>query len=274
MNTPTAPTESPRESSTVANLAALIGQGGRLGQGSELKVGLVKMWFGRVRWQFGKIYGPESEIVALWSFPDSIQSEEKARPLLVKRVSQLEQLFSSISTSGRAALAKPGALCHSIFIGHGRSPVWRELKDFLADRLSLQWDEFNRDSVAGIATTDRLVQMLDNASFAFLVMTAEDEHADATRHARANVVHEVGLFQGRLGMRRAIVLLEEGCHEFSNIHGLSHIPFSCGHVSSAFEKLEGFLSVNTSSEFNPADRSNAPKKTEFYSSSPSAKATR
>ncbi|MBK7326596.1 MAG: nucleotide-binding protein [Propionivibrio sp.] len=65
-------------------------------------------------------------------------------------------------------------------------------------------------------------------------MTAEDEHADATVHARANVIHEVGLFQGRLGMRKAIVLLEEGCHEFSNIHGLSHIPFSRGQVFSTF----------------------------------------
>ena len=83
--------------------------------------------------------------------------------------------------------------------------------------------------------------MLDNASFAFLVMTAEDEHADTTVHARANVIHEVGLFQGRLGMRKAIVLLEEGCHEFSNIHGLSHIPFSRGRVSSAFEEIRRVL---------------------------------
>ena len=29
--------------------------------------------------------------------------------------------------------------------------------------------------------------------------------------ARMNVIHEVGLFQGRLGFERAIVLLEEGC---------------------------------------------------------------
>ena len=27
-------------------------------------------------------------------------------------------------------------------------------------------------------------------------MTAEDEHADGTKHARENVIHEVGLFQG------------------------------------------------------------------------------
>jgi predicted nucleotide-binding protein len=61
--------------------------------------------------------------------------------------------------------------------------------------------------------------MLDAASFAFLIMTAEDEHADKTFHARRNVLHEIGLFQGRLTFEKAIVLLEEGCTEFSNIHG-------------------------------------------------------
>jgi hypothetical protein len=38
--------------------------------------------------------------------------------------------------------------------------------------------------------------MLDQARFAFLVMTAEDEQADGNHHARMNVIHEVGLFQG------------------------------------------------------------------------------
>jgi predicted nucleotide-binding protein len=38
-------------------------------------------------------------------------------------------------------------------------------------------------------------------------MTAEDEQADGNHHARMNVIHEVGLFQGRLGFERAIVLL-------------------------------------------------------------------
>ena len=40
-----------------------------------------------------------------------------------------------------------------------------------------------------------------------------------------NVVHEAGLFQGRLGFTRAIVLLEEGCAEFSNIQGLQRSDF-------------------------------------------------
>jgi len=65
--------------------------------------------------------------------------------------------------------------------------------------------------------------MLDDAIFAFLIMTAEDQHNNAKTHARQNVVHEVGLFQGRLGSRKAIILLEDGCNEFTNIVGISQI---------------------------------------------------
>ena len=135
----------------------------------------------------------------------------------------------------------------TVFVGHGRSHIWRELKDFLEDRLGLQVDEFNRISTAGIATTERLSAMLDAASIAFLVMTAEDEQADGQFRARENVIHEVGLFQGRFGFQRAIVLLEEGCQEFSNITGLGQIRFPPGSVSAAFEEIrkvlerEGFI---------------------------------
>lgn len=105
----------------------------------------------------------------------------------------------------------------------------------------MQWDEFNREAVAGITTFGRISDMLDSASFAFLVMTAEDQHSDTTTHARQNVVHEVGLFQGRLGPRKAIILLEEGCNEFSNIVGLSQIRFPNGQISAVFEEIRRVL---------------------------------
>ena len=86
-----------------------------------------------------------------------------------------------------------------IFIGHGHSLVWRELKDFITERLNLPYDEFNAKSAAGISTIARLEEMLNNAAFAFLVFTAEDELADGEMQARMNVVHEAGLFAGHLG---------------------------------------------------------------------------
>lgn len=128
-----------------------------------------------------------------------------------------------------------------IFIGHGGSPLWRELKDHIKDELRLQPDEFNRVAIAGVATADRLKQMLDDAAFAFLVLTAEDERSDGGMQARMNVIHEVGLFQGRLGFHRAIVLLEEGCAEFSNINGLGQLRFPRGKISAIFHDIDKLL---------------------------------
>ena len=146
-------------------------------------------------------------------------------------------LQKGMKMSGKSVAKTAG----KIFLGHGRSAVWRDLKDFVQDRLKLPWDEFNREPTAGMSTKERLEAMLDEAVFAFLVMTAEDERADGTKQARMNVIHEVGLFQGRLGFERAIVLLEEGCDEFSNIQGITQIRFPAGKIGSQFEEIRRVL---------------------------------
>jgi predicted nucleotide-binding protein len=83
--------------------------------------------------------------------------------------------------------------------------------------------------------------MMSQAAFAFLIMTAEEESADASLQARPNVIHEVGLFQGQLGLHRAIVMLEDRCSEFSNIIGLSQIRFPQGDIAARFEEVRRVL---------------------------------
>jgi predicted nucleotide-binding protein len=46
--------------------------------------------------------------------------------------------------------------------------------------------------------------------------------------------HELGLFQGRLGFARAIVLLEKRVEEFSNIDGIVQIGFDKGRIKETF----------------------------------------
>jgi hypothetical protein len=124
-----------------------------------------------------------------------------------------------------------------IFIGHGRSPLWLVLKDHLTNHFKLEVEDFNRTSAAGIPTTAHLRKKIDSCEMAFVVMTAEDEQADGSLHARENVVHEVGLSQGCLGFERAIVVLEDGCSEFSNIAGLGQIRFYTNDVRSCFDEV-------------------------------------
>jgi predicted nucleotide-binding protein len=140
-----------------------------------------------------------------------------------KKIAQEQQVNSKTGTT--------------VFIGHGKSPLWRELKEFLVDRLHLAVNEFNSVPTAGVPTAERLTEMLDAAAFAFLIMSAEDEQPDGKLRARENVVHEAGLFQGRLGFKKAIILLEQGCEEFSNIHGLGQLRFGKGNISALFEEI-------------------------------------
>ena len=123
------------------------------------------------------------------------------------------------------------------FIGHGRSPEWLKLRHFLENTLELPYEEFNRIPQAGKITSIRLKEMLESCCMAFLVMTGEDKHTDGTLHARENVIHEIGLFQAQLGYERAIILLEDGCEEFSNIEGLGQIRFSKGNIKETFGEV-------------------------------------
>jgi predicted nucleotide-binding protein len=65
-------------------------------------------------------------------------------------------------------------------------------------------------------------------------MTGEDETAEGGLRARQNVVHEAGLFQGRLGFSRAIAVIEEAVEVFSNLDGVQQIRFPQGRIREAF----------------------------------------
>jgi len=112
-----------------------------------------------------------------------------------------------------------------VFIGHGRSQAWRALADHLRDHHGYRVVTFESAPRTGFAISDVLAEMAARTSFAILIHTAEDEQADGGRRARQNVVHETGLFQGILGFRRAIVIRERGCEDFSNLLGIQELLY-------------------------------------------------
>jgi Predicted nucleotide-binding protein containing TIR-like domain len=120
------------------------------------------------------------------------------------------------------------------FIGHGRDQQWRDLKDHLQDQQKLAVIAYEIGPRAGLGIKEVLEKMLKESSFAVLVLTGEDIHTDGEAHARENVVHELGLFQGRLGFTRAIALVEAGVKEFSNILGVNQIRFQKGSIRETF----------------------------------------
>lgn len=121
-----------------------------------------------------------------------------------------------------------------VFIGHGRSRQWRDLKDHLQDHHGYRVEAYETGARTGHTIRDILEAMLSASSFAVLVMTGEDETGDGGMRARQNVVHETGLFQGRLGFSRAIVLVEEGTEDYSNLQGIHQIRYSAGNIRETF----------------------------------------
>lgn len=125
----------------------------------------------------------------------------------------------------------------SVFIGHGRSELWKELKNHLQDKQKLNVISYENEPRAGYLVMDTIQSMAYESSIAFLVHTAEDEDSHGNYHARENVIHETGFFQGKLGVSRAIIVLEEGCNEYSNIHGINQIRFSKGNIKEIFGEV-------------------------------------
>lgn len=143
-------------------------------------------------------------------------------------------LEAALSHSLTPELPAPPKPKPTVFIGHGHANAWRELKDHLHEQHGYPVDAYETGSRAGHAIRDVLEDMLTSSSFAVLVMTGEDETATGEVRPRQNVVHEAGLFQGKLGFNRAIVLVENGTETFSNIEGIQQIRFDRGSIRSTF----------------------------------------
>ncbi|MGP8050462.1 MAG: TIR domain-containing protein [Desulfobaccales bacterium] len=125
----------------------------------------------------------------------------------------------------------------TIFIGHGQNQCWRDLKDHLQDKHDYIVEAYEIGARAGHSVRGILEDMLKRSSFAILIMTGEDETAEGCIRARQNVIHEAGLFQGKLGFNRAIILKEAGTEEFSNIQGIEQIRFNQGNIKETYGEV-------------------------------------
>jgi predicted nucleotide-binding protein len=64
---------------------------------------------------------------------------------------------------------------------------------------------------------------------------------DGQLRARQNVIHEAGLFQGRVGFKKVILLMQDNVEGFSNVAGLQYIPFSGQEIEQTFYELQRVL---------------------------------
>lgn len=147
-------------------------------------------------------------------------------------------VFEKYATQSRLPSLPPEPMSGPVvFIGHGRSGAWRDLKDHLQDKHGIAVEAYETGARAGHSIRDVLEDMAEKSTFAVLIMTAEDEQKGGGIRARQNVIHEAGLFQGRLGFPRAILLLEQGVEEFSNVQGVQYVSFSKNNIKETFGEV-------------------------------------
>ncbi len=166
---------------------------------------------------------------------------DQAQSLLESMIEdvEVERAEVTIGTTAKKSNSREGKPC--VFIGHGRSPLWARLKLFLQEELGLRTECYESESRVGESIVPILEGMLEKADFAVLILTAEDETATGSMRARQNVVHEVGLFQSKLGFKRAILLKQDGVEDFTNIAGLQYIPFPNNNIEQSFYQLQRTL---------------------------------
>lgn len=223
----------PKPTPIVRRLQAVIAQGRGFCTKPTFPIGSSQIWIMQARSVLVRIYGENANEVDLWCPRHNVDPPQMtAQERVATRLSNLDRLLMLLSEPHAAT---------KVFIGHGRSSEWLKLHIFFTRTLGLLCDEFNIEPTAGLLTANRIETMLSSARMAFLVMTAEDHHTDGTLHARENVIHEVGLFQAKLGPKRAIVMLETGCSRFSNLDGLTTINFPSGDILARSEEVRGVL---------------------------------
>jgi predicted nucleotide-binding protein len=134
----------------------------------------------------------------------------------------------------------------TVFIGHGKTKQWEKLKSHLQDKHDIDVIAYETGARAGHTIRDILDSMSDESSIALLILTGEDKTETGVR-ARQNVIHECGLFQGKLGFERAIMLVEEGIELASNFDGIQQLRFKKGRISEVF----GDVVATIRREFGP-----------------------
>jgi sugar/nucleoside kinase (ribokinase family) len=132
---------------------------------------------------------------------------------------------------------KTNLVFNGVFIAHGGNPDWIAVKLFVEERVGLPTYSFESDAWGGLQVTSALSSYLDRCGFAICVLTAEDLTTDGHRVARQNVIHEIGLFQGRHGFDKVVILAEEGCELVAWAGQVTVITFPHNAVSHAFYEL-------------------------------------
>ncbi|WP_091232677.1 TIR domain-containing protein [Microbacterium sp. 3J1] len=187
--------------------------------------------------------GDGSVFLRLNQYPEyakvQVEAHERA---YIERVHSIFGEAAATLRKEPPAVPEPPTVRPRIFIGHGgASTAWHDLLHHLNQQHGLEVIAYETGSRAGHSIRDILEDMLAESTFAILVMSKEDEQVAIEGEkprfrARQNVVHEAGLFQGRLGFSRAIIVKEDDVEMLSNVEGVQYVPFT-SHIRETYGEV-------------------------------------
>ena len=135
--------------------------------------------------------------------------------------------------------AKSEAL--AIVVGHGKSPLWKPLRDRIAEVIRLPCHGFQQVPLPGLGTMAAMLEVMPKSRFAILVLTREDVETEGELATQLNIVRLAGLFQGRLGFTRVLLLLEECATLLPGVKDLPLLVFPEGNPLAVWPKILAIL---------------------------------
>ena len=183
------------------------------------------------------LFGDLGEIRDVRVMEDSDGSRRVDRNEVERLVRELDYLFEVRASSHPGEAIQSERVPQCVFLSHGGSTLWREVQAYVEKDLGFPTLELAQEANRGRTLLQKLSEEAERVGFAVIVMTGEDESDVGPPRARENVIHEIGYFQGRLGLDRICVLYEEGTNVPTNIQGLVYIPFPKDLIRAGFGEL-------------------------------------
>jgi predicted nucleotide-binding protein len=128
-----------------------------------------------------------------------------------------------------------------VFIGHGNSELWKKLKIFLEEELNIKTITYESEPKVDDSFTSISEKQLNSATFAILILTVEDKTKDDKSIAHQNVIYETGLFQGKLGFKKVLILYQKGIEVLTNFTGVHYIKLVDNNIDQTFNEISRVL---------------------------------
>jgi predicted nucleotide-binding protein len=217
--------ESKNQSCALDKFESQIVRGRKLLEKSIVTATHIKLWRMPLKRPLETIFGSASPFEKAFNQRVAGTDSNSNKDLLNEQLKFIEQLSCNLKNASNVVAHGTNDGISRVFLGHGRNPVWNRIYTYIKDELHFQIEAFETEPHISSHIVDALSGFLGRCDFAVIVMAGDDFISEGNMRARQNVIHEIGLFQGRYGFERVIVFQEDGIEGFSNISGLQTVRY-------------------------------------------------